>query len=233
MKLYPLQFTLTAILVTLSSLISPSAFGQLTVLTSDTIQISGSATQFELVGYGRITNTGTAPLNVRWKRVNSQLPSSWTCTICDLNFCFPPSVDSADFILPAQDTAKMDGHFYPNNQSGSGYQRISLRNLANPSVIHFITYIGSTMGSGQFMLTHTGNDVDWKQIGGRLWISIPDDMVGNTLQILDISGKIVLSQMVAEPVHVTELQGLPAGVYIANLANRGHSSVVHRFYWQP
>jgi hypothetical protein len=207
--------------------------GQLTIISSDTMRVSGSATQFELVGYGQIANTGTTPLNVRWKRVNAQLPSSWTCTVCDLNNCFPPFVDSADFVLPALDTANLDGHFYPNNQAGSGYQRISLRNLASPSAVQYITYIGSTLGSGQFLLTHTGNEINWRHIGRQLWISVPDHLVGNSFQILDISGKIIRSHILTESVQATDLQGLPSGVYLANLTNSGTSSSVHRFYWQP
>lgn len=214
-------------------MVSPRAMGQLTLLTPDTMRVSGAASQFELVGYGQIANTGVTPLNVRWKRASSQLPSSWTCTVCDLNNCFPPFVDSADFVLPARDTANLDGHFYPNNQAGSGYQRISLRNLASPSTIQYITYIGSTLGSGQLMLTHTGNQVDWRRVGQQLWISLPDHYVGSALQILDMNGKIIRSFIVTEPVQATDLQGLPSGVYIANLSNGETGLAIHRFYWQP
>lgn len=233
MNRYSIQFLAIAIVTTLWSLASPSAYGQLTLITSDTMRISGSATQFELVGYGLIANTGATPLNIRWKRVGVQLPSTWTCTVCDLNNCFPPFVDSADFVLPARDTANLDGHFYPNNQAGSGYQRISLRNLANPTATQFITYIGSTLGSGQFQLTHTEHEIAWRQLGQQLWISVPDHLVGNTVQIVDVSGKVMLSSVVTEPVQAYDLQALPAGVYLAQLPNGPKRTGVYRFYVQP
>lgn len=217
----------------LMTLIPHLALSQLSVLGSDTLRVSGSASQFEIVGYGHIANTGNVPLNVRWKRVSSQLPSSWTCTICDLNFCFPSTVDSADFVLPARDTANLDGHFYLNNQPGSGYQRISLRNLANPSLTQFITYIGSTLGSGQIVLTHQGAEVDWRLIGSQLWMSIPEEMLGNTLQIMDVRGKILSSNIVNDIAQPIDLHSLPSGVYIARLNMIGMGAVVYRFYWQP
>ncbi|MFM7587513.1 MAG: hypothetical protein ACKO55_00195, partial [Bacteroidota bacterium] len=67
-----IQFLAIAIVTTLWSLASPSAYGQLTLITSDTMRISGSSTQFELVGYGLIANTGATPLNIRWQRVGVQ-----------------------------------------------------------------------------------------------------------------------------------------------------------------
>ncbi len=228
-----LHFLAVAIMATILSLASPSAFGQLTILTSDTMRVSGAATQFELVGYGFIANTGATPLNIRWKRVGAQLPSSWTCTICDLNNCFPPFVDSADFVLPARDTANLDGHFYLNNQAGSGFQRITLRNLANPSVTQFITYIGSTLGSGQFTLSHSGDEIAWRQLGKKLWVSVPDHMVGNALQFMDLGGKVIQSHFVTESVQAYDLQGIPQGVYLANLLNGHALSAVYRFYVQP
>lgn len=228
-----LHLMATAVIATLLTLISPSAYGQLTLLTPDTMRISGSATQFELVGYGLIANTGATPLNIRWKRVTSQLPSSWTCTVCDLNNCFPPFVDSADFVLPARDTANLDGHFYPNNQAGSGYQRIALRNLANPTATQFITFIGSTLGSGQFLLTHSDHEIAWRQIGKELWISVPDHLVGNTVQIVDLSGKVMRSFVLTESVQAFNLQALPAGVYLAHLPKDPERTGVYRFYLQP
>jgi len=233
MNRYSKLFLAIAVVATLWSLASPSAYGQLTLITSDTMRISGSATQFELVGYGLVANTGATPLNIRWKRVGFQLPSTWTCTVCDLNNCFPPFVDSADFVLPARDTANLDGHFYLNNQAGSGYQRISLRNLANPTATQFITYIGSTLGSGQFQLTHTDHEIAWRQLGQQLWISVPDHLVGNTVQIVDVSGKVMLSSVVTASVQAYDLQALPAGVYLAQLPNGPKRSGVYRFYVQP
>ena len=233
MNRYSKLFLAIAVVATLWSLASPSAYGQLTLITSDTMRISGSATQFELVGYGLVANTGATPLNIRWKRVGFQLPSTWTCTVCDLNNCFPPFVDSADFVLPARDTANLDGHFYLNNQAGSGYQRISLRNLANPTATQFITYIGSTLGSGQFQLTHTNHEIAWRQLGQQLWISVPDHLVGNTVQIVDVSGKVMLSSVVTASVQAYDLQALPAGVYLAQLPNGPKRSGVYRFYVQP
>ena len=233
MNRYSLQFLAITVVTTLWSLALPSAFGQMTLITSDTMRINGSATQFELVGYGLIANPGATPLNIRWKRVSVQLPTTWTCTVCDLNNCFPPFVDSADFVLPARDTANLDGHFYPNNQAGSGYQRISLRDLANPTTTQHITYIGSTLGSGQFQLTQTDHEIAWRQFGQQLWISVPDHLVGNSVQIVDLSGKVIQTFVVTDSVQAFELKALPSGFYLAHLTNGPKRTGVYRFYLQP
>jgi len=205
-----------------------SAQAQIVLTTSDTIRASGNPSQFEIVGYGGVVNQGPSSVSLRWLRVGSQLPSSWTHTICDLNSCYPPFVDSADFTLSPRDTSNLDGHFYPNGQAGAGYQRIRISTLPANAPLMVVTFVASTASSTTQTLISAPNQAAWKLVNRELLLAT-EGLEGKAMvRILDPSGREVYRKQITEPVERMSMDAWPVGVYMAVLGN-GSSSETYRF----
>jgi len=208
--------------------LASSAKAQIALTTGDTIRASGNASQFEIVGYGGLVNQGSNSVQLRWLRVGSQLPSGWTHTICDLNSCYPPFVDSADFTLTARDTSNLDGHFYPNGQAGAGYQRIRISTLPANAPLMVVTFVASTASSTIQTLASAPNKAAWKLVGPEL-ILATDGLEGKaTMRIVDIGGREIHRIQISAPIERVAMDHWPNGVYQAVLGS-GSGTEHYRF----
>ncbi len=205
-----------------------SVKAQIVLTTADTIRASGNASQFEIVGYGGVVNQGASSVQLRWLRVGSQLPSAWTHTICDLNSCYPPFVDSAEFTLSPRDTSNLDGHFYLNGQAGAGYQRIRLSTLPANAPLMVVTFVASTASSTTQTLISAPNKSAWKLVGREL-ILATEGLEGMAMvRVLDQSGREVYRKQITEPVERLMMDQWPSGVYMAILGS-GFGTEQYRF----
>jgi hypothetical protein len=205
-----------------------SVKAQIVLTTADTIRASGNASQFEIVGYGGVVNQGASSVQLRWLRVGSQLPSAWTHTICDLNSCYPPFVDSAEFTLSPRDTSNLDGHFYLNGQAGAGYQRIRLSTLPANAPLMVVTFVASTASSTTQTLISAPNKAAWKLVGREL-ILVTEGLEGMAMvRVLDQSGREVYRKQITEPVERLMMDQWPSGVYMAILGS-GFGTEQYRF----
>ena len=205
-----------------------SVKAQIVLTTADTIRASGNASQFEIIGFGGVVNQGASSVQLRWLRVGSQLPSAWTHTICDINFCYPASVDSADFTLSPRDTSNLDGHFYLNGQAGAGYQRIRLSTLPANAPLMVVTFIASTASSTTQTLISAPNKAAWKLVGRELLLAT-EGLEGKAMvRVVDQSGREVYRKQVTEPVERLLMDQWPSGVYMAILGS-GSGTEQYRF----
>ena len=205
-----------------------SVKAQIVLTTADTIRASGNASQFEIVGYGGVVNQGASSVQLRWLRVGSQIPSAWTHTICDLNSCYPPFVDSADFTLSPRDTSNLDGHFYLNGQPGAGYQRIRLSTLPSNAPLMVVTYVASTASSTTQTLISAPNKAAWKLVGREL-ILATEGLEGMAMvRVVDQSGREVDRKLISEPIERFFMDQWPSGVYMAILGS-GSGTEQYRF----
>lgn len=208
--------------------LASSAKAQIVLTTADTIRASGNASQFEIVGHSGVVNQGTSNVQLRWLRVGSQLPSNWTHTICDLNSCYPPFVDSADFTLSPRDTSNLDGHFYLNGQAGAGYQRIRLSTLPANAPLMVVTFIASTASSTTQTLISDPNKAAWRLVGRELLLAT-EGLEGKAMvRVVDQSGREVYRKQVTEPIERLLMDQWPSGVYMAILGS-GSGSEQYRF----
>ena len=129
------------------------AQAQVVLQGNDTVFTNGPATEFEIVAYANVINNGENPVNLRWVKLNNNIATGWSSTICDVNACYPSTTDSADFTLAARATGNVDGHFYPNNVVGNGTLRVRVYEVGNPTNQLFITFIGSTNAASVASLT--------------------------------------------------------------------------------
>ncbi len=82
--------------------------------------VSGSANEFELVGYSFVKNTGTTTKTFVWRMESPALPNQWSAAICDKNLCHDITVIRATFELAPGDSGNIDIHTYVKSTSGTG-----------------------------------------------------------------------------------------------------------------
>lgn len=134
-------------------LLAYSAKSQIALQGNDTVYTNGPASEFEIVAYANIVNNAAGSANLRWVKLQTNMATGWSSTVCDINACYPDNTDSADFTLGARATGNIDGHFYPNNVVGNGTLRVRVYEVGNPSNQVIVTFIGSTNAASVAGLT--------------------------------------------------------------------------------
>jgi len=124
-------------------MLSFGLFAQIISISGDTIYTNGIASEFDIVAYGSIRNTGNSTGYFRWVRITNSLSANWKNAICDVVTCYSDNTDSSDFSLNANEIGNMDAHFYPDNSAGGGTTRVRVFEIGNPSNQTVITFIAS------------------------------------------------------------------------------------------
>ena len=106
-----------------------------------TTTLGGSFT-FELTGndtvYGAdattltaeclLTNPSTSDVQVRVVRMNMQLPTGWSSSLC-MDICYQTDTITAYVTIPAGDEQHFYNYFYSPPSVGTGYVRVGFRNM--------------------------------------------------------------------------------------------------------
>lgn len=110
----------------------------------------GASTEFELVGYSIIKNTGTTT-NFTWKRILSNMPSGWSNAICDNQTCWAPEVDRNTIQIAPGDSSNLDIHVYLDNISGNGLVEVLVwaeNDSLNGDTVRFNAFTWATSVQG-------------------------------------------------------------------------------------
>ncbi|MBN4065823.1 T9SS type A sorting domain-containing protein [Candidatus Amoebophilus asiaticus] len=94
---------------------SITVLGQNFTISPNPVRAGKEASTYDITAYSFITNNESVTVTYRWKRIKNVTNKDWTSAICDINTCYAPTVDSADFDLTAGQTGPLQGHFYPDN----------------------------------------------------------------------------------------------------------------------
>lgn len=207
------KITLIAAFVLTAGLVQ----AQVVLQGNDTVYTNGPATEFEIVAYANIINNGENPVNLRWVKINNNIASGWTSTICDVNACYPSTTDSADFTLAARATGNVDGHFYPNNVVGAGTLRVRVYEVGNPSNQLFITFIGSTNAASVAQLSKPQVKLYPVPAQDQLTIETQLDMGNGKAEIYNAIGKKVGEYTLSSSKSRISVGHLPKGQYLVRV----------------
>ncbi|MEX0966802.1 MAG: T9SS type A sorting domain-containing protein [Bacteroidia bacterium] len=109
----------------------------------DSVSVTASSGEAEIVGYNQMVNTTSQTQTFRWYRFDEGLENGWESQICDKIQCYLPHVSSAEFVLGAGDTSIMDVHFIPNSVSGESEVRVFLFAVGDSANGQFATYFAT------------------------------------------------------------------------------------------
>jgi|GEM_PF-6550363 len=181
----------------------------------------GSASDFEIISTSYFINNGTDSTFV-WQRI-SNIPSGWDNTVCDINQCYGENVDSAQFILAKGDSFNMKANFYANDIDGFGciiLHIISLTNRNDTVTKQFCATTALSTGPSTLLNQLTlfpnpaSNDLHVELKDGGLF----------DLQIVDLTGRVLLSQTDNNGNEVIDISNLKKGVYSVQVVSNGISA---------
>ena len=220
-----LNFLRTLVLPLLSVVCATSAFAQLSLNTADTLYAWGAVSTTEIVAYSGVRNNSDNPGNFRWVRTANTQVVGWQTSICDINTCYLPNTDSADFTLNGRSNSNIDCHLYPNQVQGNGTVVVTVFEVSNRAnavtvVYRFSTHAAGLSYLGQMNLNAFPNPTqDWVNLDIDLPMS---QLVSANLH--DLSGKSVRQFNLTSGRNLLDLSTLPLGCYLLTVTDQRHTA---------
>jgi hypothetical protein len=79
-----------------------------------------NSTDSSISCFGSVNNLTTSPLHIRLIRISNNIPAGWESSVCDIQYCYPPSTDTTQYAQypPGENQIYVD--FYTHQHSGMG-----------------------------------------------------------------------------------------------------------------
>lgn len=214
----------------LASLSISFAYSQsFSVETNDT-SFTGLAIQYDFGGYIDMNNLSGEAIDLKWERIENDLPSGWETSICDPTSCKPPEADSSEFSLPVSGVANhINIHFYPNNVEGIGTTRIRLEDPNNPQTFYILSFTGDTRPLGLESETLSSLVMYPNPAQDFLYVKSSSNQ-SIQLELYNSTGQIIVSKVSIGNSEIN-LSQLPKGIYLAKVISGSDSfsqKIIHQ-----
>ncbi|MBM3918264.1 MAG: T9SS type A sorting domain-containing protein [Sphingomonadales bacterium] len=202
-------------------LFSPAVNAQLSLNTADTLYAWGPVSTTEIVAYSGVRNNSVNPGNFRWVRTANAQVTGWLASICDLNTCYLPNTDSADFTLNGRAISNIDCHLYPNQALGSGTVVVRIFEVSNRTNAVTVVYRFSTHSAGfseasPLRLTAFPNPTqDWVTVD----VDVPSTQTLSAA-LRDLQGRTIQPITLMPGRNQLDLGTLPKGCYTLSITDR-------------
>ena len=201
-----------------------------TVISPDTVYTSGVTSDYEIIVKATIRNNTTNPINVGWKRFVNNLPSGWSASICDItNGCYAPSVDSQTLNLPAGSSTRLDVHFYPNGNLGSGLARVRFGSGTNAKSI---TYVASSYTVGLNDPAKASFQFYPNPARSTLNVNLSENIKTGNVEIYSVIGTLLLSETITpmDDIIPLSVDHLPRGTYVIRINSPAQGILLSRTF---
>jgi len=194
-------------------------FSQVTIeADSITVENSGDAGDFEIVGYVKLTNNSAETKSFTWLRDEAGFVDGWRSSVCDKNQCYAQGVSTQTFDLAPGETGGMDLHMNPKNKAGEGFATISVTDDSDPDNKVLLTY--------NYVVSGSSRVIDFKLDYVKVFpnpatdfFTLSDVPTGlETISIYNILGKQVKTFNAVSNANYN-VSDLAKGMYLVNLTN--------------
>ncbi len=198
--------------------------------TADTVITNGSATDFEIVAYSTIRNLTSNPINLRWLRTQNSFPQGWQAAICDNITCHAPITDSSDFTIPANGTAPIDLHFYPNNSVGSGNAVVRVFKPSDRANAVQTRYVGNVYSTNTQNVVKGVLNIYPNPASTEINVKLSGFKEGK-IEVFNVIGKRLLTQNFNGLTNTVQvpLNNLPKGTYVLRYSNNTGTIITKTF----
>lgn len=87
--------------------------------------------EFDVVAHSIFRNESNRPGTFVWKRTVLEISEDWTTAVCDVNTCYNPVVNTAEFDLGAESEGILDVHVYPGGFEGAAIIELLVYDITN------------------------------------------------------------------------------------------------------
>lgn len=178
----------------------------------------------DISAYVDLVNNSSENKLFTWQRTITNLPSGWRIAVCDVNFCYDPSVSTEQFLQSGGDTSEMIVHAYPGGQPGSIDEnatlgtaeiQISVFETDNPDNEETITYL--------LTLDATTSTVDIQRNNLKVYpnptnniFRISDNNLIKSIQVMNVVGQKIFSSPLQNG-EVVSVAHLRKGMYLVKM----------------
>lgn len=181
-----------------------------------TFTLSDEAGQ-DVVIKGVLRNNTSEDIDMTWIREEVYLSSGWETAICDPIRCYLPFVSKEEFVLPANDTAILDAHLYPQQTRGD-------------SALLNVRVVGSNAPSDTMEIPYTfyqeqstaTNHIEKTKVvlypnPASTYFKVKSESTITFVEIYDILGKQLKSVEVDSNTAYVDVLDLVKGIYIIRI----------------
>ena len=221
-----LPYTLRILtLFLLSFVFSTAANAQLSLNTADTLYAWGAVSTTEIVAYSGVRNNSDNTGNFRWVRTTNAQVAGWQTSICDINTCYLPTTDSADFTLNGRSNSNIDCHLYPNQVQGNGTVVVTVFEVSNRANAVTVVYRFSTHAAGLNSIGQPGLSAFPNPT--QDWVTVDVDLpISQTISasLHDIQGRSVRQITLSPGRNQVDLSTLPRACYMLLVTDQHYSA---------
>ncbi len=103
---------------------SAPIFAQIFTISPSPVQVTGDVSTFRTEAPSTVTNNTDEVLNLRWERIEEDVPAEWNTAICDNILCWAPTKSVSDYTIQPNEEARMKPEFRSNGVAGVGTIRM-------------------------------------------------------------------------------------------------------------
>jgi len=170
--------------------------------------------EFDVVGKSLVKNESARLASFKWERTILEMSADWACAVCDVNLCYTPTVNTAEFDLEGGEEGTLDVHVYPGGFEGAAIVHIVVTDLANDEITE----------TGIFLFNQTTSTVERindkikiypNPVSTELYIDQTSNKV-DKVELLNIQGQVLLSQTMFDT-NLVHIGHLPSGNYLVRM----------------
>jgi hypothetical protein len=194
---------------------------QITIVPSTVVVPEVDPQEFDVVGKSIVKNTSSRGSIFVWEREILSITEGWATAVCDLNACYPPNVNTAEFNLDAGAEGILDVHVYPDGIEGSATISVKVSDKLNPEEVNFTAiYIFNESSTSVPTVEKITNAIRLFPNPAHDWLSIEqtEAVKVHQIELINMKGQSILNQVLfgSNQIHINHL---PTGKYIARLFN--------------
>ena len=189
---------------------------------------SGSVSEFELVGYGFVKNTGTTTKTFVWRMYPPNLPNSWSAALCDRNLCHDVGVMRGTFDLAAGDSGNIDIHTYPKSTSGTGQVQVLVFEEGDSANAQSQSFDFSAWALSARTPSKVSIEIYPNPATSKLNITLDTDKAIN-IEVYNVLGQLKKTHVHTGGTSTMDLNDLVAGIYFLRYTDENGKVVSKQF----
>jgi hypothetical protein len=218
-------------------LCATNLLAQSIAITTDSVSVSGSSSEFELVGNNYVENLTGGDLTIVWKRTINNLPNGWTSSVCDKMACWAATTDSKTFALQGNRTEKLDVHFYPNNNIGSAIVEMLawVQGDSANTVVKSTYKANAGLTSNITASTKKNVNVSFypNPVKDNMFVAGLPENQSFKVELYSLLGTKVITYNLAagasqSGIHQIDMQELPKGVYMVRIVDKSMNLIFNK-----
>jgi len=196
--------------------------------------------------YAKITNTTNEEVSLKWTRIVNEKPSAWQTQVCDNLFCYLPAVSTnvdeniglnEPFVLEAGESFDLILHVLPNGMEGEGDFELVFALTSAPEMpidtARFFAKVTNNTTTSVFNIAHA--DIRLYPNPATDYFELTNATAVERVVVYNLLGREVRAYSASRGEQYN-LHGLPDGLYLVSLQNRGKALKTLRLNkrsWRP